>query len=45
VSHLGRCLTVFEDEPTDEKELMEVLRTGRYRAAYLEEIAGTKEPG
>jgi len=40
VSHLGRCLTVFEDEPTDEKELMEVLRTGRYRAAYLEEIAG-----
>lgn len=40
VSHIGRCLTVFEDEPADERELMEALRSGRYRPAYLEELAG-----
>jgi predicted metal-dependent phosphoesterase TrpH len=41
VSHLGRCLTVFEDEPEDEKELMDVLRAGRYRAAYFDEAAAS----
>jgi hypothetical protein len=45
VSHLGRCLTVFEDEPGNDRELIEVLREGRYGASYFEEIAGTKEPG
>lgn len=38
VTHIGRCLTVFEDEPADELELIEVLRTGRYRAVYAEEL-------
>ena len=42
VSHLGRCLTVFEDEPGDDKELIEVLRGGRYRAAYSEEVMGSE---
>jgi predicted metal-dependent phosphoesterase TrpH len=37
-SHIGRCLTVFEDEIADEGELMEALRSGRYRADYAEEI-------
>ena len=40
VSHIGRCLTVFEDEPSDERELIEVLKTGRYKAFYGEEILG-----
>ncbi len=40
VSHIGRCVTVFDDEPSNEEELMEALRTGRYRAAYMEEIRG-----
>jgi predicted metal-dependent phosphoesterase TrpH len=39
-SHIGRCLTVFEEEISDEGELMEALRSGRYRAAYAEEISG-----
>jgi hypothetical protein len=38
VSHIGRCLTVFEDEPGDEAELIEALRGGNYRACYLEEL-------
>ncbi len=38
VSHIGRCLTVFEDEPATEEELMEALRTGRYSAAYMEDV-------
>lgn len=40
VSHLGRCLTVFEDEISDEAELMEALRSGRYAAAYGEDVEG-----
>lgn len=38
VSHIGRCLTVFEDEPENERDLIEALRSGRYFAAYGEEI-------
>lgn len=38
VDHIGRCLTVFEDEPSDERELIETLRAGRYRAVYGEEV-------
>ncbi len=38
VSHIGRCVTVFEDEPGNETELIEALRTGRYRACYYDEI-------
>jgi hypothetical protein len=37
-SHIGRCLTVFEEDISDENELMEALRGGRYRAAYAEEV-------
>ncbi len=40
VTHLGRCVTVFEDDPEDEEELIEVLRTGRYRACAYGEIDG-----
>lgn len=40
VSHIGRCVTLFEDEPDSEEELMEALRAGRYRAAYMEEVRG-----
>jgi len=39
-SHIGRCVTVFEDEIADEVELMEALRSGRYSAAYAEELEG-----
>lgn len=42
VSHIGRCVTIFEEEPSDEKELMEALRGGLYSAAYLEEV---RDPG
>jgi predicted metal-dependent phosphoesterase TrpH len=38
ISHIGRCVTVFEDEPETEEELMEALRGGRYYAAYMEEV-------
>ncbi len=44
VTHLGRCVTVFEDDPEDEKELIEVLRTGRYRACAYGEIDGRTWP-
>ena len=40
VSHIGRCVTVFEDEIADEVELMEALRSGRYRACYGKEVLG-----
>lgn len=39
VSHLGRCLTILEDQPENERDLIEALRGGRYRAVYLEEMA------
>ena len=35
VLHLGRCVTVFEDSPENEQELIETLRSGRYRACSL----------
>lgn len=38
VSHLGRCLTVFEEELSNERELIAALKAGRYRALYGEEI-------
>ncbi len=40
VSHIGRCVTIFEDEIADEVELMEALRSGRYRACYGKEVLG-----
>lgn len=40
VTHLGRCVTVFEDDPEDEAELIEALRSGRYRACAYGEIDG-----
>lgn len=40
VLHLGRCVTVFEDSPENEQELIEVLRSGRYRACSYGEIDG-----
>jgi len=38
VSHLARCITVFEEEPGNEKELIEALRRGKYKACYFDEI-------
>jgi len=38
VSHIGRCVTVFEEEMNDEAELIEALRGGRYRPAYGDEL-------
>jgi len=38
VDHIGRCLTVFEEEPGDEVELVAALRSGNYRAVYLEDL-------
>lgn len=38
VSHIGRCLTLFEAEPQDERDLIDALRTGKYRAVYGSEI-------
>jgi predicted metal-dependent phosphoesterase TrpH len=38
ISHIGRCLTVFEDEPQNEEELIEALRGGKYRACYYEDL-------
>lgn len=38
VSHIGRSLTVFEDDIGDERELIEALRGGRYRAIYGDEL-------
>jgi hypothetical protein len=38
ITHLGRCVTVFEDEPANEAELIEALRGGRYRACYYEDL-------
>jgi len=35
---LGRCLTVFEDEISSDEELVEALKSGRYRGAYPNEI-------
>ncbi len=40
VLHLGRCVTVFEEWPENEQELIEVLRSGRYRACSYAEIDG-----
>jgi predicted metal-dependent phosphoesterase TrpH len=40
VSHIGRCVTVFEEDIADEAGLIEALRGGRYRAAYAEEVEG-----
>lgn len=40
VNHLGRAVTVFEDEPGDERELIEALRSGRYRPVYGDELFG-----
>ncbi len=40
VLHLGRCVTVFEDSPENEQELIETLRSGRYRACAYGEIDG-----
>jgi predicted metal-dependent phosphoesterase TrpH len=37
-SQVGKCVTVFEDDIRDEEELMEALRAGRCRAAYLEDL-------
>lgn len=44
VSHLGRCLTVFEDEPRDERELIEALKSGRYVATYGDQVLGGAPP-
>ncbi|PKQ27547.1 MAG: hypothetical protein CVT63_07450 [Candidatus Anoxymicrobium japonicum] len=38
VSHIARCVTVFEEEPGNEVELIEALRRGKYRACYFEDI-------
>jgi predicted metal-dependent phosphoesterase TrpH len=38
-SHIGKCVTVFEDEPSNERELIEALKSGRYRAVYFEELS------
>jgi predicted metal-dependent phosphoesterase TrpH len=38
VSHIGRCVTVFEEEPQNEIELVEALRGGKYRACYFEDL-------
>lgn len=38
VSHIGRCVTVFEDEPADELELIAALKSGKYRAAYGQDL-------
>ncbi len=37
VSHIGRCLTFFEEEINSEGELIEALKSGCYRALYAEE--------
>jgi predicted metal-dependent phosphoesterase TrpH len=37
-SQVGKCVTVFENVIRDEAELIEALREGRCRAAYLEDI-------
>ena len=37
-SQVGRCVTVFEDVIRDELELIEALREGNCRAAYLEDV-------
>jgi len=41
VSHIGRALTVFEEHIEDERELIEALRLGRYRAVYGDELFGS----
>ncbi|HEY5526540.1 MAG TPA: PHP domain-containing protein [Candidatus Anoxymicrobiaceae bacterium] len=38
IDHIGRCVTVFEEEPGNEVELIEALRGGKYRACYYEDI-------
>ena len=38
IDHIGRCLTVFEEEPGNEVELIAALRGGKYRAVYLEDL-------
>lgn len=43
VDHIGRCLTIFEDEPANERELIEALRGGRYRPIYGNEVFGDQE--
>jgi len=40
VDHIGRALTVFEGHIEDERELIESLRGGRYRAIYGDEVFG-----
>jgi predicted metal-dependent phosphoesterase TrpH len=39
---LGRCLTVFEREISDEVELVEEIKAGRCRAAYASEVESLK---
>lgn len=39
---VGKCLTVFERDFTTEEELVEEIRAGRCRGAYLEEVLGER---
>ncbi len=40
---VGKCLTVFERDFTTEEELVEEIRAGRCRGAYLEEVPGERQ--
>jgi len=37
---VGRCLTVFERDISDEEDLVREIKAGRCRAVYLEELRG-----
>ncbi|MDD5748887.1 MAG: PHP domain-containing protein [Actinomycetota bacterium] len=42
-SHLGMCVTVFDDDISDEAELIEALKSGRYESCYFEELEKKRE--
>ena len=42
-SQVGKCVTVFTDDIRDEAELIEALRQGNCRAAYLEDVVSLSD--
>ncbi len=39
VEQLGKCVTIFEDHLESEEDLIQALKSGNYRAAYMDELS------
>ena len=45
IFQVGRCITIFEDEPATDEELVAALKAGRCRGAYAREVPRLAERG